>query len=267
MGIIVLDKCFLQAASWEAISALAREHALIITGSLFHELMSDDPEARARAFSKLPRQNNPAHLLDNVSALLAHEEDTHTPVLNILDHTIRIVYRFNPQLRNPDYSLPPDAEGALADNVALTRRLVDRYIARTNVVVQMFQTVAQGSDQSRASALSEIEKELADPANVLTFYRSIEDPELPPAELLTPAWTTFRFFQTALLFSLHTIHRHRGVIPQGISDREYERLEHDVHDHMVLCTATLAGGLATNETKLKRWFKLLCPSGLLVCTC
>lgn len=264
MGAIVLDKCFLQAATWQKVCSLADEHDLILTGSLFYELLSGSDSARARVFSKLPRRDNPAHLLDNLTSLLGHEDKHHTPALNVLDHTISISYRFNPSLRAQEYELPQDAREALGENEQTTRKLVHSYVERTNAVVEMFHRVTSGSDNSRLSALAEIEKEISLPSSVLTFYGSIGDPKLPPIELLTPHWTTFRFYQTSLLFSLHTIHRHRGPIPKPLSDREFERLEHDVHDAVTLCAGIVAGGLATEERKLQHWWRLLHPQGLLV---
>lgn len=261
---MVLDKCFLQAASWQTICELAEQYDLIVTGSLFHELLSGDQEARRRVFAKLPRSDDPVRLLDNVSSLLAYEERTHSPAGSILDHTLDLSFRFNPRLKEAGYELPREALEGVADNERLTRRLVDSYVDRTNAVADMFHLVATGSDSDRLAALAEIEREIADPENVLKFYRSIGDPKLPPPDLLTKDWATFRFYQTALLFSLHTLHRHKGPIPLPLSDKEFERLEHDVHDHIVLCAGILAGGLATNERKLKNWYALLSPNGTII---
>jgi hypothetical protein len=266
MTSIVLDKCYLQSASWKTICELAENNDLIITGSLFHELLSGDQEARRKVFAKLPRTDNPVHLLDNVSSLLTYEDQTHSPAGNILAHTLELRYKFNPGLREVGYELPPETLDAVAENEELTRRLVESYVARTNAIVDVFHRVTTGSDADRLAALTEIEVEIAVPENVLSFYRSLDDPALPPAELVTEEWATFRFYQTALLFSLHAIHRYRGAVPLPLSGKEFERLEHDVHDHMALCTGILAGGLATNELKLKRWYTLLSLQGGLVST-
>lgn len=260
MGIVVLDKCFLQAARWETVCSLAKQNDLIVTGSLFHELLTGDPVARHRAFAKLPRRDNPVRLLDNLSSLLAHEERTHKRAGNVLDHTIDIAFRFNPNLKEPGYELPQEAANVVAENTASTRRLVELYVDRTNAVSDMFHRVTTGSDQERDAALKEIGEEISKPENVLIFYRSVAVKSMPPGDLLTEDWATFRFYQTSMLFSLHTLHRHRGLIPAPLSENEFERLEHDVHDHIVLCAGILAGGLASNETKLKEWCTLLCPS-------
>jgi len=264
MATIVLDKCYLQAASWKVICDLAKDNDLVVTGSLFHELLSGDQEARRRVFAKLPRTYNPVRLIDNLSSLLAHEGETHTPAGNILTHTLDLNYEFNAELKEPGYLLPQEALDGVMENEEQTCRLVDSYIRRTNAVAEMFTQVTSGSDDDRLIALAEIEGEIADPRNVLRFYRSLDNDELPPANLITEDWATFRFYQTALLFSLHTLYRHRGPVPLPLSAKEFDRLEHDVHDHMALCLGILGGGLATNELKLQRWFSLLNPSGTLI---
>jgi len=264
MAALVLDKCYLQAATWQTVCTLAEEHDLVMSGGLFHELLSGNPKGRAKVFSKLPRKDNPVHLVDNLTSLLRHEGQTHTPAGDILAHTLGLTFRFNDGLRSEDYALPPDAVEGVADNVAMTAALVESYVARTNELVDMFHRVTKGSDDARRNALAEIEEEIANPENVLAFYRTLSNPELPPADLLTSEWATLRFYQVGLLFSLHTIYRHRGPVPATLSPREFERLEHDIHDSVALILGTLSGALATDEKKLQRWFRLLRPDGLLI---
>lgn len=207
--------------------------------------------ARRRVSAKLPRTDNPVHLIDNVSSLLAHEGETHTRVGDIFAHTLDLRYRFNARLKEPGYQLPQEALDGVVENEELTRRVVESYVERTKAVADIFSRVTNGSDNDRLIALAEIEAEIADPKNVLRFYRSLDDDELPPADLLTEDWATFRFYQTALLFSLRTIFRHRGPVPLPLSAKDFERLEHDVHDHVALCVGVLGGGLATNGRKLQ----------------
>lgn len=78
MAAIVFDKCFLQTASWQAICGIAERHDLLISGSLFHELLTGNQEARRKVFAKLPRQDSPVLLIDSVCSLLSHEDNTHT---------------------------------------------------------------------------------------------------------------------------------------------------------------------------------------------
>ena len=266
MAIIVLDKSYLQAVRRQDLLALDEHNELVVTGSLFYELLTGDEEARRRVFAKLPQRDNPVRLLDNVSSLLTHESTTHTSAGNVLNHELGFAFKFNPRLMEPGYQLPADALEGIRENEELTRSFVELNVLRTNAVVDMFRAVTTGSDSTRRAALAEIEQEIKDPERVLEFYRSLNDPELPPPDLLTPEWATFRLYQTSLLFSLHSIHRHRGQIPTPLSVTEFEKLEHDFHDQVGLCTGILAGGFATNEKKLQRWCALLNPAAILIST-
>lgn len=152
-------------------------------------------------FAKLPRTDNPVHLIDNVSSLLAHEDEAHTPAGDILAHTLDLRYRFNAGLMEPGYELPQEVLDGVAENDEQTRRLVDSYVERTNAVTDMFSRVTTGSDSDRLVAFAEIEAEIANPGNVLRFYRSLDDCDLPPLTWLQK--TGQRFGSTKPPFSSH----------------------------------------------------------------
>ena len=55
--------------------------------------------------------------------------------------------------------------------------------------------------------------------------------------------------------------------PKVLSDPTPElcrKLEHDVLDAQYLILGVLEGGFATKDRKLQRFFKILCPDGILV---
>ncbi|MGH7174763.1 MAG: hypothetical protein ACREGR_00180, partial [Minisyncoccia bacterium] len=218
-----------------------------MTDALFYELLTTDAITRSRCFSKFPQIENPVRIVGHIHRMLLHEQRTKTKALDFLSYEVKERFRFNLHLRDIGYELPPDAVQNTNEETANIEGRVDRYRERTNTVVSIFPEVTQGSDAARLIALQEYEAAIAIPKNILSFYKSIGDPSLPPYDLLTGEWATFRFFQINLLFSLHALHRHRGPIPATISPREFTRLEHDVHDASLLATAVMAGGLATQE--------------------
>ncbi len=169
MGIIVLDKCYLQSASWQKICDLAEQHDLIVSGNLFYELLDGDPDDRRRSFAKFPRRENPVSLIESLLPLLKHEEETHTPAYNILKYTIDVSFSFNPNLKESGYELPKNALETLADNKRHARLAVKSYVKRTNAYVDMFHRVTTGSDKERKTALAEIEKEIAIPKNTISL--------------------------------------------------------------------------------------------------
>ena len=256
---VVLDKCYLQSVTAERLHSLADSAMLVMTDALFYELLTTDPVTRARCFSKFPMVDAPIHLVGHIGPMLLHEQKTHTRAGDFLSYEITEPYRFNPELRNENYVLTPDALSNVQEEAAEIRDSVNRYVERTESAASMFPLVTQGSDSARSEALSVYEQELSQPEIILSFYKSVHVSGLPPPDLLNEGWATFRLYQVSLFFSLHTLHRHRGPVPSAQSAREFTRLEHDVHDCTMLLAAVMAGAFATKERKLKRWWRLLRP--------
>lgn len=69
--------------------------------------------------------------------------------------------------------------------------------------------------------------------------------------------------QVQLLFTLDIYVRYQGKIPELLTPRLYEKMEHDVLDAEQLILGCLEGSFATRERKHKRWWALLCPDGCL----
>jgi hypothetical protein len=258
---VVLDKCYLQSVSAERLRSLADSAMLVMTDALFYELLTTDPITRSRCFSKFPDVEVPVHLVGHIGPMLLHEQNTHTKAEDFLSYEIAEPYRFNLGLRDASYELPSDALRNVSEEAGDIRNSVSRYVERTESAASMFPLVTQGSDFARSTALSIYEQELSQRETILGFYRSVHVPGLPPPDLLSEGWATFRLYQVSLFFSLHTLHRHRGPVPPEPSVREFTRLEHDVHDCTMLLAAVMAGAFATKEQKLKRWWHLLCPEG------
>ncbi len=87
---------------------------------------------------------------------------------------------------------------------------------------------------------------------------------LPPAETTTDDWALYRYLQMQMLFALDVYVRYQGRRPEIASPAVFERMEHDVLDAQVAMLGCLEGALATRETKLKRWFRLVAPDGILI---
>jgi hypothetical protein len=256
---LVLDKSFLQAVPGDRIQELAQQYRLVMTDALFHELLTTDPVVRARSFGKFPKVDNPVTVVGHIGPMLLHEQRTRTRASDFLGYQVRERFRFNARLQLPEFELVPEVTANIEEETSRVNESVQAYIDRVNNSLSFFPEVQAGSDAARRAAMDSYAADLAKPETIVGFYRTVDDPALPPADLLTPEWATFRLFQVSLLFALHTVHRHRGPIPSAPSPRELVRLEHDVHDEEMFLTAAMAGGLATRESKLIDWWRLLFP--------
>ena len=83
------------------------------------------------------------------------------------------------------------------------------------------------------------------------------------ASVIDSSWAYFRWLQVQVIYSLDLLLRYQGRLPQDISPKFWNRIEHEMLDAEYVILGTLAGGLACNETKIIEIYKLVRPDGLL----
>jgi hypothetical protein len=143
---------------------------------------------------------------------------------------------------------------------------VRSFIQRVEVVPSFFPGLLAGNDDARRNAREEAEEALVAPRALIPFYLQLELPDgkpLPTAETMTEHWALYRHLQMQMMFALDVYTRYQGQVPDIASPKVYERTEHDVLDAKMMMLACLEGAFATQEVKLKRWFRLARPDGTL----
>jgi len=144
---------------------------------------------------------------------------------------------------------------------------VDQLIDLAEQTPGLFPDILRGTSEAQRADHAEIESLIATPSKMLDFYSSLEspNPERPyPSIGLTPErWALIRWLQVNMLFAVDLHVRYRGTLRATLTPGLRMRLEHDIHDLQILALGVLEGALATNEQKLRRWFHLLLPTGLL----
>jgi hypothetical protein len=264
---VLLDKSYLQGASTQAMRRLAQDHQLLMSDALFYELISN-PASRSRCFAKFAPGENPCELTMHVGGHLKQEIETSQPSGRPSLNLEPIRFEFNSRLLSADYALPAEAVEALREQHAELQTDIQSLIERSRTMPAIFPNVFSGSDQNRRSALAEAEREITtDATAVVEFYSQLRSPSrqlsLPDPRLLSPDWALYRWVQVKLLFALDLAMRYGSQIRQPMSKRTMEKLEHDVLDSEYMLLGVLEGAFATEEKKLKRWFKALSPYGTL----
>lgn len=268
---VVIDKCFLQGSKVDRIRELCLSHNVLMTDVLFYELISSSEPHRSRCFAKFPPCENPVTLIQHTGALLRKEINSHIPSGKPSENPEDIRYRFHPDLATGKYAFPEATMVALEEENSKTHGNVVSFIQRTQVIAEVFPTLLSGSDADRENAKDEAIRIIAtDTASVLKFYSALESPPgekpLPPAEIVTPGWTLFRWVQVQLLMSMDVFFRYRGKIPEpsALTHRWYEKIEHDLLDAEYLVLGVLEGSFATTERKLQKYWQMLRPDGVLM---
>lgn len=264
---IVLDKCFLQSTSKAKIFELARLHRLIISDALFYELMTEIEPTRSRCFAKFLPIENPVDLVSHIGTLMRTELDSYQPAGKPSQYRELIRFQFNPLLLSTEYKLPKEAEQEISNATIELHMDVKLFIERAFMTPSFFPDLLTGKQTQRDQAIKDAEQVIATPNALIDFYSKLESPSgekpLPSANLITQDWAIYRWLQVQLLFSLDLYVRYHGNIPVELSASIFEKMEHDVLDAQLLMLGCLEGAFATNEKKLKRWFRLICPNGIL----
>lgn len=264
---IVLDKSFLQGSKKARIHELAETHRLVVSDALFYELLTAREPGRSRCFAKFPPVANPVDLVNHIGTLMRLEIETHRPSGKPSEHREQLRFEFNPRLVNPEYELPEEARLGIEEHTAQLRADVESFIGRASLIESFFPNLLAGCDSQQLQERTNAERAIAEPGSLLPFYASLEpvpgQNPLPSATVVSENWALYRWLQVQLLFSLDLYVRYRGKVPESLSPAVHEKLEHDILDAEMMMLGCLEGSFATREKKLVRWWKLICPTGIL----
>jgi hypothetical protein len=269
MIFVILDKSYLDGTSKAEVDELAKTARFVISAALFHEMLTTRPESRVRCFSKLPQTDNPVALVERAGNMASLEMTTSCPAGLPSANLVEIdgAFRFNKKLLDLDYTLPPESSSAVEEKRLDVEESIDSLIELSETVPGIFPDLTVGSTEQRKDALRRAEIWISDPNNVANFLFSLVSPELsrpfPNATKSPEKWASIALLQARLLFVTHLYFRYQGKLADIMTPKVRLFLEHDVHDAEILALGILEGALATKEHKLRRWFKLLRPSGLL----
>lgn len=269
MIFVILDKSYLDGSSKAEVDELAKEARFVVSAALFHELLTTRPESRARCFNKLPQTDNPVLLVERAGNMASLEMTTSSPAGLPSANLVEIYgdFRFNKNLLNLEYTLPPESAEAVEEKRLDVEESIDALVELSETVPGMFPDLTKGSTEQRKAALSRAQAWISDPTNIAEFLASLVSPEpsrpFPNASESPEKWASIALLQVRLLFVTDLYVRYQGKLADIMSPQVRLRLEHDVHDAEILALAILEGALATKELKLRRWFKLLRPAGLL----
>lgn len=265
---LVVDKSFLQGTTTRRMHELVESHQLLMTESLFYEILSNDRD-RAKCFSKFPAVENPADLVMHVGGYLRKEISLRKIAPRPSESIIRTRFQFNPRLTQPGFQLPVEALEAQAEKLAEVHIDMKALIGRAATMPTIFPAAFTGTQQERDIARSLAEAAIARDRGIpMSIYAAFRAPKgerkPPPARYIEEDWAIYRWLQVHLLFALDLAIRNLANLNNPLSASLHEKIEHDVLDAEYLIVGTLEGSFATYERKLQRWFALLCPRGTLV---
>jgi hypothetical protein len=258
---IVIDKSFLQGAPGDVVRRLCDEHTVLLTETLFYELLTAAQHERDACFAKLPDRDNPVVLIPRPGPLFRHEIEELRGASPVANHRIPVTFRFNPNLRRRCFQHPADEQAALADWRRETEEEVGTFHKVATGVSAWCPSLTTVSGERLRVACEDLKRQAcADTTVVRRVYLTLGLEGFPHASFLGSGWALFRWVQAHLLCSLDYVARY------GFGDlaRIPKRVEHDIHDIQYLLYGALCGALATRDSEIAANFSLARPDGTLI---
>lgn len=272
----VIDKSYLQGASRSDIHRLCAAGAFM-SNSLFAELMTATPEKRSKCFGNLPGGPNPINILPSIGMLMQYEIMNRVPCTPLIERRLCVQFEFHEGLTASTYEFNTRTQQIVEDIQRTTGAHVVLFREASSVVQSWFPEIqgfpANGPKELIDGAMSSI---VSDRDRVRAIYSDIirgmktllEDgfePPMPEFSPLRPTeideqWIWFRNLQSQLLAALEFV-RKNGA---GSVGRESVAVEHDLLDSEYVALGALSGALASRDKTIQRFFKFLCPQGVLI---
>lgn len=259
---VILDKSYLEGQNDAVIKQLCADYSVLMLETLFMELLTTSEKYfQAACFRKFPETENPVELINGISSLLQYEIKHQRQATPLLNQKIPIRFAFNPKMASGNYIYSAEQLVEMRRWEVQILEDVDFLKENAEVTADFFPSIPNYKPGQSTAEIELIRKEIAYNEDLIRgFYARIRHATFPPAELLSPNWAFFRWVQVKLLASVEFIRRYGP----GRLDVRSKEIAQDVADSEYLICASLAGGLATRDSALKRDFTLLCPNGLLL---
>lgn len=257
----VIDKCFLRGAPKERLDFLFSKYRVIMTESLFYELLTTEAYDRARCFKRLPSIENPVVLVHNVGPILRWEVANQRPLSNIENVALDLRYQFNPGLSNESFELNSDQAHAREEWQIEMNRSAQSFADHSASLPIRFPHLRgyrPGANSREIDLLKQ--KVCSEPELIREIYSGRADEGWPARDCINEKWALYRWVQIRLFAELD-YYRKYGEQTENSKNEKIEREYMDLEYCFVGC---LAGGLATGDLGMAERFSALCPSGSLL---
>lgn len=268
MALIVIDKSWLQASSKEDMLRLSANNRLLLSDMLFYELTTtNDNVAMKRCFEKLVDSVNSCDLIENVGGLLKYEINNNMPSAPLINKPfLRSANNFKRVFEELIADGFTSEQEKLRDDERYEREVNETetfkmLFARVGVWLPELYKIKFGSpDSAYQSIYEQVE---TDSNKIKSIYAELTELRInyyPPAQNINKNWAFFRWVQVYLLAAIEYCQKY-GVDNATVVSK---KLPNEFLDLEYLIIATLTDGFATCENRLKKYYKLICPNGILI---
>jgi hypothetical protein len=240
---IVLDKSYLQACANEDLQEILERYRLIVCAETFYEVISTQEAAMRSCLGKLMAYSDFVDLLDHHGTLLKYETDNRRPCTPLSAH-------FLPGRINPswNYKFSDDQTDTIAD-------FQDYWeVTGPKEFDEVVRSIVANCGRVKPEDVGR------DKDVVLSAYSQLRVSErLPPPNIIDDTWAMYRRLQVELIAA----YEYMCSFQDGQFHIRQDRKAHNQLDFRIVVVASLAGGLATRDRLMKRYFEIICPEGVL----
>jgi hypothetical protein len=241
---IVLDKSYLQGCNRYDLHEISTKYRLLLCAETFHEVVSSSQEELQACFTKLVTIGDSLDLLEHNGTLLRYEIENTRSCKPISDHILHLA-SLN---REWNLSIPKYAIETITEFHEYWE--IHSAEAFDEVVLE----IARVCGRVSANQIS------SDRNIVLKAYRTLRSSEhLPDPDHLNEDWAIYRRLHVDLMAA----YEYMDCSQDGQICIREERKSHNQIDFRIVVAACLAGGVATRDKLIARYFKKLCPEGVL----
>lgn len=238
---IVLDKSFLQECQPNNLKEITKNNRLLVTPDLFFEI-SSSKELKS-CFNKLLSVKDSVDLIEHLGTMYKFEIENQRSCTPLSQHFLQGVLN-----NNFNFQFTDEAK----------KRINDYGYDYEVVGPKEFEQIVL---EINAKHLKPTKLKIEDAKNkqvVLEIYEKIKSESLPSSRKINEDWAIFRSLQVDLVATLEYLQNYKD----GHFNFTEERKAHNQIDFRVCTFALLARGIASQDKLIKRYFKLLCPEGI-----
>lgn len=235
---------------------------------LFLELLTTKTENMLKCFKKFPQVENPVALIPNVGSLIRYETEKNRSCSPIETHFLKIRYVFNECLIKNQFTFTEVQKCSLRKWEESVNEGKGSFIEKAIVTDGWFPRLNGYMPGRSPSPIKDAMNMVAKDLDfVKKIYSQLRD-EIhetykalwPDPQSINKEWILLRYLQVHLLAALEYIRKYGKESHDVIT----KRLENEYLDIDYCIIGTLSDGLATRDTIMANFYKLLCPEKTLI---
>lgn len=262
---VVLDKSFLERKGPLEVAKLCERAIVVMTESLFYELITTNKDSLKRCFKNLPNSHNPVMLVE-LCRLLRFEIEKKHPYGELTEHAIKERYTFNERLRDGTFVFEGEVNKNRDQWQDIVKTRTQNFIDRCRCVYEYFPELNGIPWRDFPGAIDKARCKVAENhdfvRDICTRHIGLED--YLGSTRLDANWAWFRYIQCQLLGALRLFGKWQGKYPEDGGEKFYTGTEHSMLDIDYVVMGVLAGGIATFDKQIREDFLIICPNGELI---